>query len=196
MSCTFYSFKSGLFGGDYWCDKKDCRVDSDTYYRYCRGYSYSDCPIYKQSNSSGCFITTIVCNILGKSDDDEVLNVLRDFRDNVLQSDSKYSDVLKNYDTIGPVIANSILNDSESEKMASNVYSNMILPIVLLIENKEYDRAVSNYEKMTLSLVDCYGYREYFENLKNNNYGYIDNEFELKMSGHGKRKVLVKRKED
>lgn len=36
MSCTFYSFKGGLFGGDYWCDKKDCRVDNDTYRRYCR----------------------------------------------------------------------------------------------------------------------------------------------------------------
>ena len=22
MSCTFYKFKSSLFGGDYWCDKK------------------------------------------------------------------------------------------------------------------------------------------------------------------------------
>ena len=67
MGCSFYEFRSGLFGGDYYCIKKGEAVSSDIYYKYCRNYSYGDCPIYKSSSSSSCFITTIVCNILEKN---------------------------------------------------------------------------------------------------------------------------------
>ena len=111
MSCTYYRWNGGSFTGDYWCDKNDKRVDSDTYSKYCRGYYYSDCPVYKRSDSSGgCFITTIVCNVLGKSDDDKVLNNLRYFRDNVLKKDECYRYILIDYDNIGPVIACEILD--------------------------------------------------------------------------------------
>ena len=40
MSCTYYRWNGGSFFGDYWCDKQDARVDSDTYYKYCRNYDY------------------------------------------------------------------------------------------------------------------------------------------------------------
>lgn len=99
MSCVYYEFKSALFGGDYWCNKKDCRVDDNTYRRYCRDYSYDECPIYKKTESSGaCFITTVVCKIVGLKDNDQVLQNLRNFRDNILQPNEKYYDILKEYD--------------------------------------------------------------------------------------------------
>ena len=64
MSCEYYKFQDGLFGGDYYCIKKEETVSSDIYYKYCRDYNYDACPIYKMSsNSSSCFITTIVCNL-------------------------------------------------------------------------------------------------------------------------------------
>ena len=84
MSCSYYKFSSSLFGGDYWCTKNDCRVDEKTYIKYCRDYNYSSCSIFRKVDSSGCFITTIVCDILKKPDDDKVMKNLRYFRDNVL----------------------------------------------------------------------------------------------------------------
>lgn len=73
MSCTYYRWNGGRIFGDYWCDIKDTRVDNATYSKYCKDYNYSKCPIYIKNNSSGgCFITTIVCDVLGKSDDDKV----------------------------------------------------------------------------------------------------------------------------
>ena len=57
MSCSYYTFRQN----DYYCTKKGDYVNSDTYYRYCKGYYYDECPIYRHEESSGCYLTTIVC---------------------------------------------------------------------------------------------------------------------------------------
>lgn len=187
MPCTYYSFKSNLFGGDYWCDKKNVRVDNDTYYKYCRGYSYGECPIYRQSNSSGCFITTVVCDILGKKDDDKILNNLRSFRDNILQQDSEYYNILKDYDNIGPVLADAMENDKDKVKMATFLFNTVIMPINSLIENKQYEQACEKYYLMTLALINYYGLKHEYNNDKDNDYGYL--EFNPKTAGHGRVRV-------
>lgn len=45
MSCTYYRWNGGSFTGDYWCDKKNERVNNDIYQRYCKGYYYDECSI-------------------------------------------------------------------------------------------------------------------------------------------------------
>lgn len=195
MSCSFSSFKSsGWFGGDYWCDKKDCSVNEDDYRRYCRDYNYGDCPIYKQSNSSGCFITTVVCDVLGYEDNNEILNNLRCFRDDVLQKDKKYYDVLNDYDSIGPYIADYIANDKNGVEVASIVYNNMVLPVNELIKKKEYDRAVSRYELIVMNLISFYRLNELYDILKEEKKKATDEmcEYEAFMAGHGKRRILAR----
>lgn len=191
MSCDFYRWNGGIFG-DYWCDKNNCRVNEDTYYKYCRGYDYRDCPVYRRSDSSGCFITTVVCDILGKKDNDKVLQTLREFRDNVLQKNKKYEDLLKGYDNIGPRIADAIVNDKDNKKLASFLYSDVIVPISKQIENKNYSRAINNYEIMTLSLINYYGIKHEYNEAKDKDYGYKPQEFDQKTAGHGKRRVRAK----
>lgn len=98
-----------MFGGDYTCiiegsswDKRKA-LDSDHYRRYCRSdYDFKDCPIYKShyGSSGSCFITTVLCNVLGLSDNHETLNTLRNFRDNILQKDGCYKEILQVYDSI------------------------------------------------------------------------------------------------
>lgn len=187
MACTYYSFKGGFFGGDYWCDKKDCRVDEDTYYKYCKNYNYDECEIYKQSNSSGCFITTIICHTLGKQDDDRILQTLRSFRDNILQKDEKYYDILKEYDTIGPIIADCIANDQYKEIVAEETYQKSIIPIYYLIYHKKYDEAITRYQLMTQLLIDYYSLNEEYAKIKSQNYNYED--FTPETAGHGKRRA-------
>jgi len=188
MSCQYYKWNGGIFG-DYWCIKNDKRVPSDHYYKYCRDYSYSDCPIYKQSQSSGCFLTTIVHKILGKEDNDKVLENFRGFRDNVLQQNEKYYDVLKEYDIIGPMLVDCIENDCDKEKMACGVYRNILLPLNEKINNKEYNHAVNMYHCMTMTLISYYGLDSEYENIRNNGYNYPS--FNPKTAGHGFRKVKV-----
>ena len=189
MSCTFYRWNGGVFG-DYWCDKKDCRVDSNTYYKYCRDYNYSDCPIYKMSSSSGCFITTIVCEILGKEDNDQVLTNLRTFRENILKPQEKYHEILIDYDNIGPVIASCIANDPNKEQMAIGLYEIALSKISKQIEEKENDKVIENYINMVLCLINYYQLKHIFNFGKDNNYD-IDY-FEAKTAGHGR--VLKKQK--
>lgn len=191
MSCTYYSWKSGTLFGDYWCDKKDCRVDNKTYNQYCKGYNYNNCPIYKKSNSSGCFITTVVCQILGKSDDDKALNNLRNFRDNILSKNEEYFSILKDYDNIGPILVDYLEDDKDKEKMAQVLYVNVIELISKQIENREYKKAIYNYECMILSLISHYELKHLFNKNKSFNYDYQKDEFIPEYSGHGKRKKLI-----
>ena len=170
MSCSYYRYSGGLFGGDYWCDKKDQRVDSDTYYKYCRNYNYDECPIYRQSSSSGCFITTVACEILGKDDHDVVLDDFRYFRDSVMQQDKRYYDTLKEYDVRGPMIADAILNDKDKVAMATGLYQNVLVPIHELLLLKDYDQAVEKYYLMTLMLIQYYGLKHVYNCLKDVDY--------------------------
>lgn len=189
MSCSYYSWKGGSFFGDYWCNKKDARVDSDTYYKYCRNWDYGDCPIYKHEESSPpCFITTVLCQILGLPDDHETLNALRNFRDNILQKDKQYEEILKIYDVIGPLVADSIRKDANREKLALDLYKLSLLPIVEEIKKQNYTRAIKHYLYMTLSLVSEYNLRNTYNCLQAKNFGIKD--FDQSTAGHGYTRTL------
>lgn len=182
MSCSYYSFKGGIFG-DYWCNKTDKRVDSETYRRYCRDYNYSDCSVYKQSSSSGCYLTTMVCNVLKKEDNDFVLDIMRKFRDNYLQKNPKYYDLLKAYDNIGPMIANNIYNDKDKKNLSQKLYDNVLLDISVDIINKNYLDAVKKYQKMTTFLTAYYNLSDIYLTFEECNYGF--DKVEKNRLGHG-----------
>ncbi len=189
MSCPYYSFKDGLIGGDYWCDVKNKSVPSSQYSLYCRGYNYSNCVIYKSKNgsSSGCFITTVVRDILGKKDDDKLLNNLRGFRDNILQKDKKYAEILQDYDNIGPRIADCLWCDKDAKQMAKGIYNTALVPINQMIINKEYDKACEKYYLLTLSLINYYGLKHDYNHDKDS--GLYEKDFDIKKSGHGRKLV-------
>lgn len=189
MSCPYYTFKSGFIGGDYWCIKNDCSVNSELYYKYCRNYDYDNCPIYKQSTSSGCF-ATIVCRILKKDDDCELLNNFRNFRDNVLQKKEAYYDILKQYDTIGPIIVQMILQRDDKEEIAAKLYAFDLLDINREIKAKNELKAVTKYTRMIKTLIKVFNLEEVYNRLQENNYGY--EEFTPELAGHGYKKTLKK----
>lgn len=190
MSCDFYKWNGSSWTGDYWCKKENKRVNSDTYRKYCRDYNYNECPIYGKS-SSGCFITTICCNILNMKDNDKFLNDFRSFRDNILQKNSKYYDTLKIYDTVGPIVADKINNDKDKEILAQGLYENALKPIHEHILSKDYDIAVEKYYIMTLMLINYYGYKNTYNYLSTTGFGFNKEEFDPKKSGHGKCKKRV-----
>lgn len=174
---------------DYYCGYLKIIVRDDVYSRYCRD-NYQKCSIYMQNQPSSCYLTTITCNVLGKNDDDLVLDTLRGFRDNVLQQDEKYVEILKNYDVIGPIIADEIRNDSNAYELASELYYKHLLNICYKVGNGEYDEAVKKYYAMTYYLMLYYGLTDKYWNIQKDDYGYND-KIDIKKSGHGKKKVLI-----
>lgn len=186
MSCKHY-----CWNGDYWCNKDNRRVSDSEYYKYCRNYSYSDCPTYKKQDSTGCYLTTIVCHILGKNDNDIVLNKMRKFRDRILQKDKKYELLLKDYDTIGPLISGYIASDYFNNYLSEKLYNRILVPIVKQLDKKQYEGAVKMYENMTLSLINYYGLNNIYNDLKENEY-YLES-FDQSIAGHGRNNYLAKK---
>lgn len=188
MSCPYYKFEGGWLGGDYTCikDPNNKKIISDDHYRrYCRDYDYRDCSIYKyESSSSGCFITTVLCNILGLPDNHEILNTLRSFRDNVLKKDKKYKEILMIYDGIGPYVADKLINDENREEIAYDLYKSSLLPILEEIRNNNYNKAVKHYLYMTLYLISDYNLRDTYNALKDVDFGFMN--FNQTTAGHGR----------
>lgn len=147
-----------------------CEYDfqGDNYKGYCsyyREYYYpgESCshqsPRRSSSESSGCYITTIVCNILKYSDNCCTLNILRSFRNNVMQKDEKYKSMLFEYDTVGPKIAESLYSDYQKDnddELALSLYNNYIVPTAGLVVKKDYEQAVLKYQEMTRLLEEHY----------------------------------------
>ena len=184
--CQFCKDRSNFFNTIYCCTISGKEVEIPaSYYDYCKhDYYVSSCPFYKQygTSSSGCFITTVICDVLNKEDDSEVIQNLRNFRDNVLQKNDKYSEILKIYDTIGPILASKIIQDENRDSIASEIYTYTLEPISNLINEENYAAAVKHYFYMTLYLINEYNLARAYNFLVDNNFGYKKDEH---ASGHG-----------
>lgn len=142
---------------DYYCTKVEHTVPYDTYIKYCTSLYYNECSNYKyEKPSSGCYITTVTCDILGLKDDNYYLNILRTFRKNFLQRNSYTLELLEEYDFVGPIIANRIMNDKDKKQIAFQLFKNNIVPISYDIFNGDYDIAIKKYTDMTKELIKKY----------------------------------------
>ncbi|MEE3344191.1 MAG: hypothetical protein VZS44_08895 [Bacilli bacterium] len=206
MACRFYYFG----GGNHKCSKSGQYgriLTNSEYSSYCKN-GWNRCDIYKdryhttnrntnnpnnQNTGSGCFVTTIVCQILGKNDNDIILQKLRWFRDNILQNnEGKYDDILKNYDTIGPIISNKIVNDKNREQKAQNIYK-VLTKIYRTIEETNYDKACELYYLLIQSLIEEYNLTALYNSILEINYGYEKGEYKREQAGHGKRKIRTQK---
>lgn len=188
--CTYLVPSKTNSDGLYYCEKKyeyvsACAVACD---RFCKAYSrsYEEAKSLREnrnSSSSNCFITTIVCNTLGREDDDKCLKTLRYFRDNVLQTADKYKYILATYDVIGPIIADRIKNDPSREQIAFTTFTFGIKKVCELVEAKKDEEAISLYMYMTNLLIQRYDIKETYDA------EYLEN-MDVKKSGHGKIAVL------
>lgn len=165
----------------------------DNYKGYCswyKAYYYpgDGCSHQKSRNASGgCYITTMVCDVLEYKDDCDALNTLRMFRDNILQKDETYKNLLVEYDYVGPQIAGLIkreYNKTHDKTLCRSCYDNMLVPTVNYIKVGQYDKAIKKYMLMVDILKD------YFELPQNINQ-FIDG-YDMTNGGHGK--VITKSK--
>lgn len=131
-----------------------------------------------------CYITTILCEILGFEDNCEILQIMRAFRHNILQKDIRYLGILYEYDLSGPIIANNLKNDENALWIAKELLEHYIKPIILFIKKNDYNSAVVLYINMTNLLKDSYAIGDIFE---------YDDDYDHEKGGHGRvyKKVKV-----
>ena len=140
-----------------------------------------------QENSTGCYITTVMCGVLGYSDQCFVLNEMRNFRNEVMQKDPRYFDMLLEYDIVGPIIAKDIEDEyktTQDKNMWTNFYKLFLSETANLVASKKYDEAVQKYQKMMESLKDYFGIRDI--DLTCYRQGY-----DMKNGGHGRFKMIL-----
>lgn len=189
--CTYLNPEKTYSDGTFWCDKRlECvYANREECYRFCRAYSrpssvadsYAEFSRSKTSDS-GCYLTTMMCNILKLSDDNTFLQTMRYFRENVLQKDDKYKKLLVEYDIVGPIIANNLNNDPLRYQIAANAFFKYIKPIVILIKNHKNNEAIKSYIEMTNKLKTFYNINTVIDidMIKN---------ADISQSGHGVYKV-------
>lgn len=189
--CTYLNPEKAYSDGTFWCDTRlECvYANREECYRFCRAYSrpssvadsYAEFSRSKTSGS-GCYLTTMMCNILKLSDDNTFLQTMRYFRENVLQKDDKYKKLLVEYDIVGPIIANNLNNDPLRYQIAANAFFKYIKPIVILIKNHKNNEAIKSYIEMTNKLKTFYNINTVIDidMIKN---------ADINQSGHGVYKV-------
>ena len=189
-ACTYMDEK--LDCGKYWCEKKgENRKASDPKcYSFCEAYRRSNSArenMYNNSNaSSGCYLTTIMCNILNYPDNNYYLNTLRKFRDNYMKQNPKYFPLLFMYDTIGPIISYKLSKDKHNKEIAMTFFNNYIVKSVNAIEEEKYEIAINIYKAMTESLTERYHFDINLITPPN------VNEIDFNNLGHGKiRKRII-----
>lgn len=157
-----------------------------------RCYYYPDDSCNHQKNrkedQTGCFITTIICDILGYDDNCDVLNNLRNFRNNIMQKDITYRPLLLEYDIIGPKIANNIKIEYETNKDKSlwqKIYDIYLVPTSNLIKEAHNNKAVCKYREMVNILKEYYSLKLEMEDIRK------INNYDMSTGGHGKVKSLT-----
>lgn len=156
------------------CDRFCTAYDRD-YNSIKNAWSYSN----EHASSGGCYLTTMLCNILKMPDNNVYLETMRKFRKDVLQKEEKYKSILVEYDIIGPKIADALKNDYIKNEVAYYCLRDYILPILEDIDKKWYDNAINSYIKMTNKLKRLYNIESHTINeheIKN---------ADIKNSGHG-----------
>jgi len=119
-------------------------------------------------DSESCYITTMICKILGKSDSCEELTNLRLLRDKYMTTFDEGLKYLHTYDTFGPLISKKMEEDFNSKdkkdytlKMVRDVlYPEYILVVNNLIKEKRFETAMLAYVQMTYLLVNKYNIYE------------------------------------
>lgn len=196
-SCTYIGESIDCYG-KYNCEKKDRVYACDPKCnRYCEAYGRSNSArenMYDNSkehlSSSGCYITTMVCAILGYPDNNYYLNTLRSFRDNYMKKNSNCIPMLLEYDVVGPKISTLLEQDKfNGYKLSYYYFEIYIKKSVKFIEEKNYDAAIKTYQDMTYNLINFYSINPQPIHIN------ID-EIDSSCLGHGKVRKLIKKKQN
>lgn len=172
--CEYMDIKdvSPYDSGKSWCRER--REYVDPYSRACSNRFKND-DIKNPPSNEGCYLTTIVCEVLGQPDNCPTLNTLRVFREEILKKDEKYHDLLCEYDIVGPVIAEAIRSCLKPIVFSKFLLDTYIEPTVKCVHEEKYELAVMIYKHMVEQLKTLVGVKtiEYDKNIIPTGKGYI-----------------------
>jgi len=103
-----------------------------------------------------CYITTAVCESLGKGLDCYELRILKNYRDQYLEKTMENHLLVEEYYNIAPTIVKRIDKQPDREKIYKELYQNYIQPCIHAIESYDYEVCKEHYKEMVLDLKERY----------------------------------------
>lgn len=105
-----------------------------------------------------CYITTAVCENLGKPDDCYELELLRNYRDEYLLEEEAGKDIVKQYYNIAPTIVKQIDKRDDAKEIYNKIWTDYLAPCIHLIEEDKKEACKEVYSNMVRNLQKKYIY--------------------------------------
>ncbi len=106
--------------------------------------------------NGGCFLTTACVETKGLRDDCKELTLLRQLRDGYIIGLPEGGRSIAEYYRISPSIVNSIKSCENSQVIFSEIYEDLVVPCVALIEKNQNQMAFELYKSRVLMLKEMY----------------------------------------
>lgn len=168
--CTFYYYDHGYCCGKMRANGKEYEVNDDQVHKYCWGYHYDDCPVYRgraeslkeaeasssssssSSSSDGCYLTSACVVSRNLPDDCEELRTLRLFRDRYMLPSPEMKKDVEEYYRVAPGIVTAIDRSEDPAAVWQKIYDELIVPCVRLIKGGDYEQTYRKYKDYTVML--------------------------------------------
>lgn len=105
-----------------------------------------------------CYITTAVCESLGKPDNCYELELLRNYRDKYLIEENAGRDIVQQYYNIAPTIVKRISKRNDAKEIYNRIWTDYLTPCIQLIEEDEKEACKEVYSDMVHDLQKKYIY--------------------------------------
>lgn len=103
-----------------------------------------------------CYITTAVCESLGKGADCYELRLLKEYRDQYMEKTPEGHALVQEYYDIAPTIVKRMEKEPERDTLYQELYEQYLMPCIHEIEEGAYEACCSRYESMVLDLKNRY----------------------------------------
>ncbi len=132
--------------------KKDRSISAEIGRCICNncGHAWS-CPV-----KVGCYITTVVCSVLGKDENCYELEKFRSFRDDWLIYQSDGDELIREYYEISPKILRGLLEEKEPTNILKSLWEEYLEKCLHYIESGEFEKAKELYISMVDNLKKKY----------------------------------------
>ena len=101
-----------------------------------------------RNNGTFCFISTVLCEYFGKSDDCIELNILREYRDEWLRKQSGGVEFITKYYNTAPLMVSKLKASDRYEEHCQYMWQNYLQPCLKFIEQKRFETCKDKYIEM------------------------------------------------
>jgi hypothetical protein len=108
------------------------------------------------ATSGSCFLTTACTQYKGLPDDCYELRTLRTFRDNYMRGLAGGGALIEEYYAIAPAIVTAIKANDDFYMVIKNLYDNLVMGSIRLIEAGKNREALENYKQIVMALKERY----------------------------------------